>query len=44
MAAAVTVTDAVVAFPFAYYMARIAGPRQRTVLTAGGCPKDRGST
>jgi putative spermidine/putrescine transport system permease protein len=32
MAAAVTVTDAVVAFPFAYYMARIAGPRQRTVL------------
>jgi putative spermidine/putrescine transport system permease protein len=32
MAAAVTVTDAVVAFPFAYYMARLAGPRQRTVL------------
>ena len=32
MAAAVTVTDAVIAFPFAYYMARIAGPRQRTVL------------
>jgi putative spermidine/putrescine transport system permease protein len=32
MAAAVTVTDAIVAFPFAYYMARIAGPRQRTVL------------
>jgi hypothetical protein len=26
------VTDAVVAFPFAYYMARIAGPRQRTLL------------
>jgi putative spermidine/putrescine transport system permease protein len=32
MAAAVTVTDAVVAFPFAYFMARIAGPRQRTLL------------
>jgi putative spermidine/putrescine transport system permease protein len=32
MAAAVTVTDAIVAFPFAYYMARIAGPRQRTLL------------
>jgi putative spermidine/putrescine transport system permease protein len=32
MAAAVTVTDAVVAFPFAYYMARIARPRTRTVL------------
>jgi putative spermidine/putrescine transport system permease protein len=32
MAAAVTATDAIVAFPFAYYMARIAGPRQRTVL------------
>ena len=32
MAAAVTVTDAVIAFPFAYYMARIAGPRQRTLL------------
>jgi putative spermidine/putrescine transport system permease protein len=32
MAAAVTVTDAVVAFPFAYYMARIAAPRTRTVL------------
>jgi putative spermidine/putrescine transport system permease protein len=32
MAAAVTVTDAVVAFPFAYYMARIATPRLRTVL------------
>src|SRR5215510_16330136 len=26
MAAAVTVTDAIVAFPFAYYMARIASP------------------
>jgi putative spermidine/putrescine transport system permease protein len=32
MAAAVTITDAVVAFPFAYYMARIAPPRLRTVL------------
>jgi putative spermidine/putrescine transport system permease protein len=32
MAAAVTVTDAIVAFPFAYYMARIATPRLRTVL------------
>jgi putative spermidine/putrescine transport system permease protein len=32
MAAAVTVTDAIVAFPFAYYMARIASPRQRTLL------------
>jgi putative spermidine/putrescine transport system permease protein len=32
MAAAVTVTDAVVAFPFAFYMARIARPRTRTFL------------
>ncbi|HWJ31364.1 MAG TPA: ABC transporter permease, partial [Gaiellaceae bacterium] len=32
MAAAVTVTDAIVAFPFAFYMARIAGPRLRTLL------------
>jgi putative spermidine/putrescine transport system permease protein len=32
MAAAVTVTDAVVAFPFAYFMARIAPPRARTLL------------
>src|SRR4051794_15974453 len=32
MAAAVTVTDAVIAFPFAYYMARISTPRLRTVL------------
>ena len=32
MAAAVTVTDAVVAFPFAYYMARVASSRARTVL------------
>ena len=32
MAAAVTVTDAVVAVPFAYFMARIAAPRTRTAL------------
>ena len=32
MAAAVTVVDAVVAFPFAYYMARIASLRTRTAL------------
>ncbi len=32
MAAAVTLTDALIAFPFAYYMARIAKPRTRTVL------------
>ena len=32
MAAAVTVTDAVIAFPFAYYMARVATPRLRTLL------------
>ena len=32
MAAAVTVTDAIVAFPFAYFMARIAAPRTRTAL------------
>ena len=32
MAAAVTVTDAVIAFPFAYYMARIASPRMRMIL------------
>ena len=32
MAAAVTATTAVVAFPFAYYMARIAGPRARAIL------------
>jgi ABC-type spermidine/putrescine transport system, permease component I len=32
MAAAVTVADALVAFPFAYYMARIASPRTRTAL------------
>src|ERR1700722_20780395 len=32
MAAAVTVTDAVVAFPFAYFLARIATPRARTAL------------
>jgi putative spermidine/putrescine transport system permease protein len=32
MAAAVTVVDAVAAFPFAYYMARVASPRTRTAL------------
>jgi putative spermidine/putrescine transport system permease protein len=32
IAAAVTVTDAVIAFPFAYFMARIASPRTRTAL------------
>jgi putative spermidine/putrescine transport system permease protein len=32
MAAAITVVDAIVAFPFAYYMARIAAPRTRTAL------------
>ena len=32
MAAAVTVTDAVVAFPFAYFMARVASARTRTAL------------
>jgi len=32
IAAAVTVTDAILAFPFAYFMARLAGPRMRGVL------------
>ena len=32
MAAGVTIVDAVVAFPFAYYMARLATPRLRTAL------------
>jgi putative spermidine/putrescine transport system permease protein len=32
IAGAVTVTDAVVAFPFAYFMARIASPRLRSAL------------
>jgi putative spermidine/putrescine transport system permease protein len=32
IAAAVTVTDAVIAFPFAYFMARLASPRVRAVL------------
>jgi len=32
MAAAVTVTDALVAFPFAYFMARVASRRTRTAL------------
>jgi len=34
MAAAVTATDAVIAFPFAYFMARLANPRLRTALFA----------
>jgi putative spermidine/putrescine transport system permease protein len=32
MAALVTITDALLAFPIAYYMARIASPRKRSVL------------
>ncbi|HSS82047.1 MAG TPA: ABC transporter permease [Gaiellaceae bacterium] len=32
IAAAVTVTDVILAFPFAYFMARLASPRLRTVL------------
>jgi putative spermidine/putrescine transport system permease protein len=32
MAAAVTLTDAVLAFPLAYFMARVATPRQRSLL------------
>jgi len=32
IAAATTVADAVIAFPFAYYMARVAGSRTRAVL------------
>ncbi len=32
IAAAVTVTDALLAFPMAYYMARIASPRARSIL------------
>ncbi len=34
MAAAVTVTDAILAFPFAYYMARVASRRAQTLLFA----------
>jgi len=34
MAAAVTVTDAVLAFPFAYFMARVASRRMQTLLFA----------
>ena len=33
MAAAVTLTDAILAFPFAYYLARYAPPRTRALLT-----------
>ncbi len=32
MAAAVTVTDAILAFPLAFYMAKVAGPRTRALL------------
>ncbi|HEX7311579.1 MAG TPA: ABC transporter permease [Gaiellaceae bacterium] len=32
IAAAVTITDAILAFPIAYYMARLASPRMRTLL------------
>jgi putative spermidine/putrescine transport system permease protein len=32
IAAAVTITDAIIAFPFAYFMARVAGGRTRAVL------------
>jgi putative spermidine/putrescine transport system permease protein len=32
MAAAVTVTDAILAFPLAFFMAKIAGPRTRSLL------------
>ena len=32
MAAEVTLTDAIIALPFAYFMARVAAPRTRTVL------------
>jgi putative spermidine/putrescine transport system permease protein len=34
MAAAVTVTDAILAFPFAYFMARVASRRTQTILFA----------
>jgi putative spermidine/putrescine transport system permease protein len=34
IAAAVTITDAVLAFPLAYFMARLAGPRARALLFA----------
>ena len=32
MAAAVTITDALIAYPFAFFMARVAGPRLRVTL------------
>ena len=32
IAALVTITDAAIAFPIAYYMARVAGPRPRSIL------------
>jgi putative spermidine/putrescine transport system permease protein len=34
LAAAVTITDALIAFPFAYYMARVASRRMQTILFA----------
>ncbi len=36
IAAAVTLTDAVLAWPFAYAMVRLAGPRLRAVLMTAG--------
>ena len=35
MAALVTVTDAILAFPIAYYMARVASPRVRNAMVVG---------
>ncbi len=35
MAAGVTIVDAIIAFPFAYFMARVASPRTRTFLYVG---------
>lgn len=35
MAAAVTITDALLAFPLAYYMAKFASPRLKTILYLG---------
>ena len=32
IAALVTIADALIAFPFAYFMARVAGPRMRAAL------------
>src|SRR2546423_15028129 len=38
LAVAVTLTDAVLAFPFAYYMARVASRRVHKALFSGGLP------